>query len=87
MGRGGLRAKRILKHNYQFYNLQEKFRKGKVSAGFQKKIQYFEIRKCVRDGSRSPRKGLKEEKSSQKGFWPCKPPHLENTKQRAKHRE
>lgn len=53
--------KRILKHDYQFYNLQEKFRKRKVS-GFQRKIQYFEIRKCVRDGSSSPRKGLKKKK-------------------------
>lgn len=72
--------KKILKHNYLFYSLQEKFRKGKVSAGFQKKMQYFGIKNGVRDGSSSPRKGLKEQKSSQKRFWPCKPPQSENTK-------
>lgn len=49
MGRGGLRVKRILKYNHQFYNLQEKFRKRKVSAGFQKKIQDFGIKKKVLD--------------------------------------
>lgn len=56
--------KRILNHNYPFYSLQEKFRKGKVS---EKKIHYYGIKKYVRDGSSSPRKGLKEEKSSQRG--------------------